>query len=100
MKPITQKGSGRDGLKRRRIRGNSVGITKGAIRRLARRGGVKRIAGPIYDLIRCVLKAFLENVISDAMIYCEYGKRKLITSTDVIYALKRHGQTLYGFEDY
>ena len=33
-----------------------------AIRRLARRGGVKRISGLIYDETRGVLKAFLENV--------------------------------------
>jgi len=40
----------------------SVGITKPAIRRLARRGGVKRISGLIYEETRGVLKIFLENV--------------------------------------
>ena len=39
------------------------GITKSAIRRLARSGGVKRISGPIYEETRGVLKVFLENVI-------------------------------------
>ena len=39
------------------------GITKPAIRRLARRGGVKRISGLIYEETRGVLKVFLENVI-------------------------------------
>ena len=39
------------------------GITKPAIRRLARRGGVKRISGLIYEENRGVLKVFLENVI-------------------------------------
>ena len=39
------------------------GITKPAIRRLARSGGVKRISGPIYEETRGVLKVFLENVI-------------------------------------
>ena len=38
------------------------GITKPAIRRLARRGGVKRISGLIYEETRAVLKVFLENV--------------------------------------
>lgn len=33
-----------------------------AIRRLARRGGVKRISGLIYEETRGVLKIFLENV--------------------------------------
>ena len=40
----------------------STGITKPAIRRLARRGGVKRISGLIYEETRGVLKIFLENV--------------------------------------
>ena len=40
----------------------SPGITKPAIRRLARRGGVKRISGLIYEETRGVLKIFLENV--------------------------------------
>ena len=39
-----------------------LGITKPAIRRLARRGGVKRISGLIYEETRGVLKVFLENV--------------------------------------
>lgn len=40
----------------------NTGITKPAIRRLARRGGVKRISGLIYEETRGVLKIFLENV--------------------------------------
>lgn len=50
-----------------------LGITKPAIRRLARRGGVKRISGLIYDETRGVLKTFLENVIRDAVTYTEHG---------------------------
>ena len=41
---------------------SKLGITKPAIRRLARRGGVKRISGLIYEETRGVLKIFLENV--------------------------------------
>ncbi|XP_018527028.1 uncharacterized protein LOC108880085 [Lates calcarifer] len=80
----------------RRIRGER-GITKPAIRRLARRGGVKRISGLIYEETRGVLKVFLENVIRDAVTYTEHAKRKTVTAMDVVYALKRQGRTLYGF---
>jgi histone H4 len=45
-----------------------LGITKPAIRRLARRGGVKRISGLIYEETRGVLKIFLENVSSPSVI--------------------------------
>jgi hypothetical protein len=43
------------------LRDNIQGITKPAIRRLARRGGVKRISGLIYEETRGVLKVFLEK---------------------------------------
>lgn len=73
------------------------GITKPAIRRLARRGGVKRISSTIYQQTREVLKAFLEVVLRDSLTYTEHGQRKTVTSQDVVYALKRQGRTLYGF---
>lgn len=93
------RGLGKGGVKRhRRIIRNAIqGITKPAIRRLARRGGVKRINGMIYEETRGVLRVFLENVIRDAVTYTEHAKRKTVTVTDVIYALKRQGRTLYGF---
>ena len=92
------KGLGKGGAKRHRkiLRDNIQGITKPAIRRLARRGGVKRISGLIYDETRSVLKLFLESVIRDSVTYTEHAKRKTVTSLDVIYALKRQGRTLYG----
>ncbi|OXA52260.1 Histone H4 [Folsomia candida] len=67
------KGLGKGGAKRHRkvLRDNIQGITKPAIRRLARRGGVKRISGLIYEETRGVLKVFLENVIRDAVTYTE-----------------------------
>ncbi|CAI2184851.1 9183_t:CDS:2, partial [Funneliformis geosporum] len=85
------KGLGKGGAKRHRkiLRDNIQGITKPAIRRLARRGGVKRISGLIYEETRGVLK--------DAVTYTEHAKRKTVTSLDVVYALKRQGRTLYGF---
>jgi hypothetical protein len=74
------KGLGKGGAKRHRkilrdnIEGQCVrdnvhcrcdshpGITKLAIHRLARRGGVRRISGLIYEETCGVLKIFLENV--------------------------------------
>lgn len=105
----------------KQLRDNIQGITKPAIRRLARRGGVKRISGLIYEETRGVLKIFLESesssplpvlessrcltqmfdlftdIIRDSVTYTEHAKRKTVTSLDVVYALKRAGKTLYGF---
>ena len=93
------KGLGKGGAKRHRkiMRDNIQGITKPAIRRLARRGGVKRISGLMYEETRSVLKVFLEIVIKDSATYTEHARRKTVTALDVVYALKRQGKTLYGF---
>ena len=65
-------GRGKDGAKRFRkgAKGNIEGITKPAIRRLERRGAVT---------------------------YTEYSKRKTVTPLDVVYAIKRQGRTIHGF---
>jgi histone H4 len=73
------------------------GITKPAVRRLCRRGGVKRINGFIYEETRGVIKEFLEKVLHDALTYTEHAHRKTISPIDIVYALKRSGRTLYGF---
>lgn len=93
------KGLGKGGAKRHRkvLHDTIQGITKPAIRRLARRGGVKRISALIYEEIRIVLKVFLDSIIRDAVTYTEHGRRKTVTAMDIVYSLKRQGRTLYGF---
>ena len=91
-------GKGKRGAKRSALSQDNVqGITKPAIRRLARRGGVKRLSGLIYDESRKSLRDFLEGVVKDSTLYCEHAKRKTVTAMDVVYALKRQGRTIYGF---
>uniref|UniRef100_UPI00398F26EF histone H4-like n=1 Tax=Pristiophorus japonicus TaxID=55135 RepID=UPI00398F26EF len=90
-------GKGRAKWHHKVLRNNIQGITKPAIRRLARHGRVKRISGLIYEEARGVLKIFLENVIRDAVIYTEHAKRKTVTAMDLVYALKQQSRTLYGF---
>ncbi|XP_076274784.1 histone H4-like [Rhynchophorus ferrugineus] len=93
------KGLGKGGAKghRKVPRYNIQCITKPAIRRLARRGGVKRISGLIYEETRGVIKVFLEDVIRDTVTYTEHAKRKTVTTMVVVYTLKRQGRTLYRF---
>jgi histone H4 len=94
------KGLGKGGTKRQRKvpRDNIDGITKPAIRRLARKAGVKRISGVVYEEARDVLKEFLEKVIRDAVTYTEHAKRKIVTAMDVVYSMKRVGRASYGFD--
>ena len=88
---------GKGGAKRFRKggKGNISGITKPAIRRLARRGGVKRISGQIYEESRSVIKTFLENVVKDAVTYTEYSRRKTVTALDVVQTLYHQERTIH-----
>jgi histone H4 len=79
------------------LRENVKGISKGAIRRLARRGGVKRISSEVYEEVRKTLKGFLEGVVRDATAYTEHAKRKTVTALDVVNALRKRGKLIYGF---
>ena len=76
---------------------NILGVTKPALKRLARRGGVKRISNDVYKETRNVVKLFLENIIRDAVAYTEHARRKTVTSTDVVTALNRNDIKLYGY---
>jgi histone H4 len=100
-KGVSAGGKGKTGGKGKRhkkvVRDNIQGITKPAIRRLARRGGVKRVSGLIYEDARKVLKGFLEKTVKDAVTYTEHAKRKTVTALDVVNSLKRNGRTIYGF---
>merc|ERR1712147_178282 len=72
------KGVGKVAAKRHSRKANRPlleGITKPAIRRLARRGGVKRISFFIYDCTRDILKGFLGGVVRDAITYTEHAKK-------------------------
>lgn len=46
-------------VQKRHCRSCLEGVSKASIRRLARRGGVKRLSNFIYDDIRKILKTFL-----------------------------------------
>lgn len=65
------------------LRDNIQGITKPAIRRLARRGGVKRISGDIYGETRLQLRGFLEKILHDVCVVVENCGRKTVCTTDV-----------------
>ncbi|OQO05727.1 hypothetical protein B0A48_09820 [Cryoendolithus antarcticus] len=82
---------------RKILRETIQGITRPDIRRLARRGGVKRISAGIYDETRGSLRDFLTAVLRDCAAIAWTCNRKTITVTDVVYALSRRGHTLYGF---
>ncbi|CCC08265.1 unnamed protein product [Sordaria macrospora k-hell] len=110
MPPTIPSRGGPSGLKHRQsvggksvLSGNPGGKGKGGVgvkrhRRLARRGGVKRISAGIYDDIRAALKERLQMILRDCITYTEHRHAKTVTVTDVIFALRRIGKPIYGFD--
>ncbi len=78
----------------------SEGVSKQAIRRLARRAGVKRMSEGIYTEAPLALRAWLKTIVRDAVVYADHARRFTLTVNDVILALKRNGSTLYGYTYY
>jgi histone H4 len=71
-------------------------ISKLTFKKLARRGGIKRLSNLFYEEARTSLSDFLKKIIEDAIIYSDYGKRKTIQIMDIIYALKKNGGIFYN----
>ncbi len=71
-------------IKRKTIFRDAIqGITKPAITRLARKAGVKRIAGLVYQEVRGILKIRLEDVVKNALVVKNNQKRVTLSEYDV-----------------
>ena len=91
------KGNNANKRQKKVLKENVKSISKGSIRRLARRGGVKRISSELYEEVRKTLRSFVEGVVRDATAYTEHAKRKTVTAVDVVNALRKRGKVLYGY---
>jgi histone H4 len=80
---------------KRRVVAKPFRLSSGSVRRLARRGGVKRLASSVRDVVSNILKQFVKTVVARAAQYTEYANRKTVTLNDVLYSLKHAGETLY-----
>jgi len=74
-----------------------VGVTKPAIRRIARRGGVKRVSERVYAKTRRLMNTYLTRILCEANLYADYAERKTITVKDVLCALRRRNEAIYGY---
>eukprot|EP00948_MAST-09A_sp_MAST-9A-sp1_P003598 g3598.t1 len=72
-------------------------LSVGDFKRLARRGGIRRVQNETWEEIRGSLDTFLRQTIRDTMTITEHARRLTVIPNDVVYALKRRGMTLYGF---
>ena len=63
-------------------------ITKSAIQKLAKRGGVRRLKGDVYYDARELIVRFLEEVLRRAYLYNDFRERVKLESSSVILALR------------
>jgi histone H4 len=80
------------------LRDNVQGVTKNAIRRLARRAGCLRLSCLVYEETRSALRHFLETVLRDAVHFTEHARRRVVTEADVLAAGARNGVRCYGMD--
>ena len=66
-------------------------IAKAGLRRLARRGGIKRVQSKLYPELRGALNEYLNKVSYDAAVLATHGNRKTIKAIDICYAMKKYG---------
>lgn len=85
-------------LRKTPIKDSLEGITKPSLKRLARRAGIKRLSTAVYPETKEALVVWLDKVLADGSKYAEHAHRRTITVMDIMYALKRNGQTLYGYK--
>lgn len=65
-----------------------LGLTKPSIRRLARRGGVKRISADVYSISRTAFDIELKSMASAAIGYAVIARRSTVTAMDVVCGMK------------
>ncbi|KAF8173193.1 hypothetical protein K438DRAFT_1850675 [Mycena galopus ATCC 62051] len=79
------------------IPGQGVG-NKPTIKRLARRGGVKRMAGLMNEETRGYMIPYVQRLLADVVLHTTHDYRTTVTAKDVVRALRRNGRILYGFD--
>ena len=55
------------------------------------------IARDMYSAVRSIAKQFIVNTLRYANVYKDYSRRRTMNAYDMIAALKKEGQNIYGF---
>ena len=71
----------------------TVGLSD--LRRVARRGGVKRLGTAVAVDVQQVLRKYLREVLHDSIVVAEYNRRRTLMIGDVLHALHRRGTPMY-----
>jgi len=61
------------------------------------KNSMRRVSGRIYEPIREVLCRFVDDVLGDAIVIMQHGRRNTVRAEDVIQGLKRKGHCILGY---
>jgi histone H4 len=64
------------------------GITKNDIGRIAKRAGVTRIGGGVYDEMRFHAQEYLDDILTKTLYHTDYRKAQTVTTGDVLQGFK------------
>lgn len=70
------------------------GITKGSIKRLAKRAGAPRVTSTLYGDLRQVIVEHLREILKTVTVYAVHADRKTASASDVISAARLAGHPL------
>ena len=71
-------------------------VSRAAIPRVARQGGVKRLSSHLYNEGPRLLNDFVRDVLRKAQVLADHSKRKTVSGADVVQAVRRSGVIYYG----
>ncbi|WP_433191617.1 histone-like protein [Nocardia sp. CA-107356] len=69
--------------------GNKAGISRPAIRRLAKRSGVQRVSDGVFAKVNNVARMYITDILDRAVVYANQSKRKTVAHQDVLLAAQR-----------
>ena len=67
-----------------------------AIKRLARRGGVKRMSLDTYEEIRNIASKYVRDILQNALVVTRHAGRKTVTAKDIVFSIQQSGHSVYG----
>lgn len=67
------------------------GLTKPALKRLARRSGAKRVNGMVYDELRTITENYMEKILHDVAVLLEYSGHTTAAPKHLYTAMKLRG---------
>ncbi|RCN40470.1 hypothetical protein ANCCAN_13583 [Ancylostoma caninum] len=98
LRTSTPRGLVPPGPRRTSRKKQDLRIPKAAIRRIAHKAEVHRLGRGVHEEIVRLMETFLQEIVADLAILCDYRRRRTVLIDDVHEVLRRYGRRVYGFD--